>query len=138
MIDGLVTDWRHRLPHPRWWAEVRDAMLKQVDGRLRDVERTRVNVTKAIRRPVRRITERDAAVGDHLSTTVRTGTFCAYHPGPDPARGRTVRLSVAPDSNAAHAESTSNGEVALVTGASPGIGHLRPAPRIDATVPRRR
>lgn len=54
------------------------------------VEQTRVNVTKAIRGAVRRIAQLDPDVGAHLSATVRTGTFCAYHPGLDAGRGWTV------------------------------------------------
>ena len=43
-------------------------------------ERARVNITKAIRSAIRRIAECDSALGDHLSRSVRTGTFCSYVP----------------------------------------------------------
>jgi hypothetical protein len=45
-------------------------------------ERARVNVTRALRREIRRIADEDARLGRELATTVRTGTFCAYEPDP--------------------------------------------------------
>jgi tetratricopeptide (TPR) repeat protein len=45
-------------------------------------ERARVNVTRALRREMRRIGDEDARLGRELETTVRTGTFCAYEPDP--------------------------------------------------------
>jgi hypothetical protein len=57
-----------------------------------DAERARVNVTRAIRSVLRRIEERDAELGGHLQTTVRTGTFCAYEPDP----GQPVAWTVQP------------------------------------------
>jgi hypothetical protein len=47
-----------------------------------DAERARVNVTRALRTVVERIAEHDPSLGHHLRTCVRTGTFCAYDPGP--------------------------------------------------------
>jgi hypothetical protein len=47
-----------------------------------DAERARVSVTKAIRAAIRRIAEHDAALGEHLTRTVRTGTFCVYAADP--------------------------------------------------------
>jgi hypothetical protein len=47
-------------------------------------ERARVSVTRALRSAVDRIAEHDPQLGHHLRTCVRTGTFCAYDPGPDP------------------------------------------------------
>ena len=49
-------------------------------------ERARVNVTRALRTAIDRVTEHDPGLGHHLRTCVRTGTFCAYEPGPDAAR----------------------------------------------------
>ena len=43
-------------------------------------ERARVNVTRAVRREIRRIADQDASLGQELQTTVRTGTFCLYQP----------------------------------------------------------
>jgi hypothetical protein len=43
-------------------------------------ERARVAVGKAIRRAITRITEADPALGEHLRTTVHTGTRCSYRP----------------------------------------------------------
>jgi non-specific serine/threonine protein kinase len=48
-----------------------------------DSERARVNVTRAVHAVVERIAEHDERLGHHLRTCVRTGTFCAYAPGPD-------------------------------------------------------
>jgi len=54
-------------------------------------ERARVSVTKALRGALRRITEHDPALGEHLDRSVRTGTFCAYDP--DPAAPVSWKLS---------------------------------------------
>jgi hypothetical protein len=54
-------------------------------GRRRSVpdqpERARVAVGKAIRRALGRVTEADAAIGEHLRQTVHTGVRCSYWPG---------------------------------------------------------
>lgn len=47
-------------------------------------ERARVNVTKALKSTIGKITNADPQLGDHLTATVRTGTQCAYLPGPEP------------------------------------------------------
>jgi len=47
-------------------------------------ERARVNVTRAIRATLKRITGYDAQLGAELARCVRTGAFCVYVP--DPAR----------------------------------------------------
>jgi tetratricopeptide (TPR) repeat protein len=47
-----------------------------------DAERSRVNVTRAIRSALARIREHNPELGRHLERTVRTGTFCAYQPDP--------------------------------------------------------
>jgi tetratricopeptide (TPR) repeat protein len=47
-----------------------------------DAERARVNVTKAIKAALARIGEQSPALGHHLATTIRTGTFCSYRPDP--------------------------------------------------------
>jgi len=44
-------------------------------------ERARVAVGKAIRRALARISETDAALGEHLRQTVHTGVRCSYWPG---------------------------------------------------------
>jgi tetratricopeptide (TPR) repeat protein len=46
------------------------------------VERARVNVTRAIRATLKRIAGYDAVLGHELERTVRTGTFCVYEPDP--------------------------------------------------------
>lgn len=46
-------------------------------------ERARVNVTRAIRNTLDRIGQHDEAIGAHLSSAVRTGSFCCYDPGAD-------------------------------------------------------
>ena len=51
-----------------------------------DVERARVNVTRAIRTALKRIGDHDPALGRSLDSAIRTGTFCVYDPpvGSDP------------------------------------------------------
>lgn len=46
-------------------------------------ERARVNVTRAVKSVIERIAEHDRALAHHLTSTVRTGTFCSYVPAPD-------------------------------------------------------
>jgi len=48
-------------------------------------ERARAAVTKALRTTIRRVREADPVLGDILSRTVRTGTFCSYVPMTEPA-----------------------------------------------------
>jgi hypothetical protein len=50
-----------------------------------DAERARISVTRALRAAITRLTDADAALGEHLTRAVRTGTFCSYTPD------RTVR-----------------------------------------------
>jgi hypothetical protein len=45
-------------------------------------ERARVNVTRAIKSALGRIQQHSPSLGRHLSTTIRTGTFCSYEPDP--------------------------------------------------------
>jgi tetratricopeptide (TPR) repeat protein len=45
-------------------------------------ERARVNVTRAVRAALVRISEQAPSLGRHLAATVRTGTYCAYVPDP--------------------------------------------------------
>jgi hypothetical protein len=48
-------------------------------------ERARVNATRAIRTAISRLAAADARLGHHLASTVKTGTFCRYEPGPGAA-----------------------------------------------------
>ena len=45
-------------------------------------ERARVAVTRAVRQVMTRIAEHHPQLGEHLSRTIRTGTYCAYLPDP--------------------------------------------------------
>ncbi|MGH8982570.1 MAG: transcriptional regulator, partial [Acidimicrobiia bacterium] len=45
-------------------------------------ERARVAVTRAVRQAMARIGEHHPQLGEHLSRTIRTGTYCAYFPDP--------------------------------------------------------
>ncbi len=45
-------------------------------------ERARAGVTRAIRQAIARIAEHHPQLGEHLSRTIRTGTYCAYRPDP--------------------------------------------------------
>jgi len=47
-----------------------------------DAERARVNVTRAIKATVERITGHSPNLGRYLAATIRTGTFCSYQPDP--------------------------------------------------------
>src|SRR5262249_48346852 len=49
-------------------------------------ERARVAVTRAVRQAIARIGEHHQALGEHLDHTIRTGTYCAYEPGPHESR----------------------------------------------------
>ncbi len=51
-------------------------------------ERARINVTRALRRAVRSIAAHDAALGDHLTASVKTGMFCSYQPVSHPPVSR--------------------------------------------------
>lgn len=45
-------------------------------------ERARVSVTRALRAVLGRIAAGHDTLGEHLASTIRTGTFCAYEPDP--------------------------------------------------------
>jgi hypothetical protein len=45
-------------------------------------ERARVAVTRAVRQAIARIGESEPQLGEHLSRTIRTGTYCTYSPDP--------------------------------------------------------
>ncbi len=48
-------------------------------------ERARLNVTRAIKAVLKRIAAQDPAVGKHLEATIKTGIFCSYRLGDQPA-----------------------------------------------------
>ncbi len=43
-------------------------------------ERARVNITRAIKLALRKISEHHPALGQHFATTVKTGVYCSYTP----------------------------------------------------------
>ena len=45
-------------------------------------ERARASVTRSIRQAMARISQHNPVLGEHLNRTIRTGTYCAYLPGP--------------------------------------------------------
>jgi len=45
-------------------------------------ERARAGVTRAVRQAMTRIAQHHPQLGQHLSRTIRTGTYCAYVPDP--------------------------------------------------------
>jgi hypothetical protein len=45
-------------------------------------ERARLNVTRAIKAVIRRISQPHPSLGRYLETTIKTGTFCSYTPDP--------------------------------------------------------
>ena len=56
-------------------------------------ERARVSVTRAIRQAMARIGEHHPQLGEHLSRTIRTGTYCAYLPDPRAPAGWDSKAS---------------------------------------------
>jgi hypothetical protein len=52
-------------------------------------ERARAGVTRAVRQAIARIGEHHPQLGEHLSHTIRTGTYCAYFPDPRAPAGWT-------------------------------------------------
>ena len=51
-------------------------------------ERARSGVTRAVRQGIARIGEHNPQLGEHLTRSVRTGTYCAYAPDPGDAASR--------------------------------------------------
>ena len=47
-----------------------------------EAERARINVTRSIRSAISRMTTKSPGLAHHLSTSIRTGTFCHYVPDP--------------------------------------------------------
>jgi tetratricopeptide (TPR) repeat protein len=45
-------------------------------------ERARSGVTRAVRQGIAQLDEHNPALGEHLNQAIRTGTYCAYVPGP--------------------------------------------------------
>jgi tetratricopeptide (TPR) repeat protein len=82
--DGDDDEQAARLRAEREWLVGQLASATALGGRPRafpdDGERARVAVGKAIRRAIARISDADAAVGEHLRQTVRTGARCSYWP----------------------------------------------------------
>ena len=54
-------------------------------------ERARSGVTRAVRQGIARIGEHHPQLGEHLTRSVRTGTYCAY--APDPSEAASLRWS---------------------------------------------
>jgi hypothetical protein len=46
-------------------------------------EQARLNVTRAIRRTLHKITKNHPSLGDYLTRTIRTGNICVYSPQAD-------------------------------------------------------
>ena len=57
-------------------------------------ERARVSVTRAIRHAISRLEQHDAALAEHLTRTIHTGTYCSYMP--DSRAGSKWRISSGP------------------------------------------
>lgn len=47
-----------------------------------EVERARFSVTKAVKKTIDKIQMHHPSLGEHLATTVKTGTYCSYMPDP--------------------------------------------------------
>lgn len=96
-----LEDLRDELREAQSWADTEraararqemDALVEELTrgeglgGRARragsDAERARQAVTKALKSAVERINRHSPALGRHLASTVRTGTYCRYDPDP--------------------------------------------------------
>jgi tetratricopeptide (TPR) repeat protein len=65
-------------------------------------ERARVSVTRAVRQAIVRVGEHHPELGEHLSRTIRTGTYCAYVPDPRaPAARRPLTSTASTDKGCA-------------------------------------
>jgi pimeloyl-ACP methyl ester carboxylesterase len=53
----------------------------RIDGSHR--ERARQMVTKSVKAAIAKVRAGNAALGHHLATSIKTGNFCAYDPGPE-------------------------------------------------------
>lgn len=66
------------------WLLAQLAGATGIGGRIRrfpdNAERARIAVGKAIRRALTRIADTDPIIGEHLRTSVQTGTRCSYRP----------------------------------------------------------
>lgn len=72
--------------------EEKDALIQQLAGAVglggRDrkaasvAERARVSVTKTIKEALRKVSENDPELANHLNLAVKTGTYCSYTPDP--------------------------------------------------------
>jgi hypothetical protein len=73
---------RARTEHDWLVAELTGA--NALAGRVRrfpdDAERARIAVGKAIRRAITQIHQADPVIGEHLHSTIHTGTHCSYRP----------------------------------------------------------
>jgi hypothetical protein len=84
-IDGLEPgDELDRARSERDWLVAELAGATGLGGRARafadNGERARIAVGKAIRRAITRIAEADPTLGEHLRTSIHTGTRCSYRP----------------------------------------------------------
>src|SRR5258708_6124773 len=72
-------------------------------------ERARQSISKTIKTVLERIAQSDAALGDILSRSTKTGTFCCYQPDPDfpIAWEFAATISESPPASSASADSAS-------------------------------
>jgi len=77
----------HLLAHPDQRIAVGDLLTAVKGGTAGDAERARSAVGKRIKAALAHISEQHPALGFHLSSGVKTGYVCVYHPDPSrPAR----------------------------------------------------
>ena len=93
------------------------------------IERARVNIARAVKATIQKIAKSNAALGRHLTKSIRTGTFCSYIPYAR-SEGATGR---------AHAPTGSGGSsaidvVAAAAIAEPGEMSAHAAPDGTATI----
>ena len=84
-------------------------------------ERARQSITKTIKAVLERVAESDKALGDVLSRSIKTGTFCVYQPDPDfPIAWEFGESMIEPEQDA-----SSNADPALVR-----VDRPRPTPMV--------
>src|SRR5260370_4105003 len=88
------------------------------------------NIARAITASIQKIARSNAAMGQHLAKSIRTGTFCSYIPDVSPSDG-TMRPAQA---SAESAASSSIDAVAAAAVAEPGDISAHAAPDCTATI----
>jgi predicted ATPase len=87
-------------------------------------ERARINVTRAIRAAIQRVSEHHGSLGKLLDESIRTGSFCRYVPSPKVAINWRFGSDVAQASAEASAPVAPPAPAVLLLAAEPGLPQL--------------